>query len=187
MIRWAQQMKDLSEFAAKQFTPFSVSGTMKLAEENAPASQLALPFLGIVPAKKALTMTPAETLAADIMQKTLPAGARTRLQADHSALLRSLAQDMRSVPGAKPKLDPQVAAQLRPGDEQALVSMLTLTPLQYQVHKMSAEDAVRVWRLATPAEREALREQVLVKLAKSPTLEAGKRTAMLKEVLNPTK
>ena len=42
------------------------------------------------------------------------------------------------------------------GDEQALTSMLNTTPLQYQVGKMEPQNAMRVWRLATAAERQQL-------------------------------
>lgn len=177
---WAKQMGELSAYAAKQFTPFSIVGTMKLAEEKSPTAQLVLPFFGIVPAKKALTMTPAETLASDIIRSSLPAGSRTQEQADHSQLLKTIARDMRNVPGAK--LDPSVVGQLKAGDEARLVSMLTLKPLQYQIQKMSAEDAVRVWRLANAQERELLQQQVALKLANSKTLDPVKRSALLKEV-----
>jgi hypothetical protein len=51
-----------------------------------------------------------------------------------------------------------------------LVSMLTLKPLQYQVGKMTADDAMRVWRVASPTEQDMLQEQLLMKLANSKTL-----------------
>lgn len=174
----AKQLKDLSLFALKQFEPFSISRTMKLAEAKSPTAQLVLPFFGIVPAKRALTMTPAETLAGEIIRSSLPVGARTQEQADHSQMLKKIVQDMRNVPGAK--VD---TSQLRTGDEKTLVSMLTLKPLQYQVHKMSPEDAMRVWRLANAEERGLLQQQVALKLANSKTLDPVKRTAMLNELV----
>lgn len=176
------QMKDLGLFSVKQFTPFSISGTMKLAEAESPASQMVLPFFGIVPAKRALTMTPAETLAADIIQQQLPVGARTRESADHSALLRQLAQDLRKVPGAKLDAQDPRLAQLKPGEEKQLVSMLTMKPLQYQIHKMTPADAMRVWRLANADERQLLQVQIVTKVANSKTLDPKLLSAYLAEL-----
>jgi uncharacterized membrane protein len=179
-----KQMGELGAFAAKQFTPFSVSGTMKLAEEKSPVAQLVLPFFGIVPAKKALTMTPAETLAADIISSQMEIGGRTREAFDHSQALKSIIRDMRNAPGAK--MDPEAAAQLRPGDERTLMSMFTLSPLQYQVSRMEhPEDALRVWRLANDQERELLRHQVALKIVNSKTLDPAKKSAFLREMLSP--
>jgi hypothetical protein len=101
-----KRMADLTTFAARQFTPFSLSGTMKLAEEKAPLSHLVLPFFGIVPAKKALTMTPAETAAADIARAGMPIGGRTQEQFEHSKLLKTIVRDLRTNPPAGVKLDP---------------------------------------------------------------------------------
>ncbi|HYG34296.1 MAG TPA: hypothetical protein VEC99_05905, partial [Clostridia bacterium] len=180
----ATQIKDLTLFAGKQFTPFSITGTMKLAEEQAPTAQLVLPFFGVVPAKKALTMTPAETVAADIIKASLPVGARTKEQWDHSLLLKTIVQDIKKNPPLGVKLDEAIkAGQLRPGDEQRIVSMLTLKPLQYQVQKMSPEDAMRVWRLANPAERQLLQQQIMSKVANSKKLDPTMMKAYLEELV----
>lgn len=179
---WAKQMGELAAYAGKQFVPFSIAGTMKLAEARSPTAQLVLPFFGIVPAKKALTMTPAETLASDIVRASLPVGARTQEQADHSEMLRTIVRDMKSgIPGA---VD---ASKLRPGDEQTIIGRLQYSPLQYQVHKMPPADAMRVWRLANAQERQMLQQQIALKLAQSKTLEPELRAAMLRELLNPTR
>lgn len=179
----SKQMAELSQFALKQFTPFSVSGTLKLADDQAPVSQLVLPFVGIVPAKKALLMTPAETLAADITRNSTELGGRTRAQFDHARVLKTIAQDVRRNGTRSQVLDQAVAAgQLRPGDERALVSMLNTTPLEYQVGKMSPDDAMRVWRLGNAQERAQLQPQVARRVANSKVIADERRTAFLEEL-----
>jgi hypothetical protein len=180
----SKQMADLSAFVLKQFTPFSVSGTMKLAEDQAPIAQFVLPFMGVVPAKKALLMSPAETLSADITRASMAGGGRTREQFDHSQALKTIVQDIRKNGTGGAKLTEALAAgQLRAGDEKALTSMLNTTPLQYQVGRMAPGDAMRVWRLAAPAEREQLKALLGRKLANTKVLDPAKRTAYLQELL----
>jgi hypothetical protein len=179
-----KQAADLGKFALKQFTPFSISGTMKLAEDQSPIAQLVFPFVGVVPAKKALTMTPAETLAADITRASLPVGARTREAFDHSQVLKSIVQDLRKNGDQGAQLANALAAgQLRPGDAKTVVSMLTTTPLQYQVGKMSPQDGMRVWRLASQQEREQISLKLLHHVTTSKVLDAETRSAYLQELV----
>lgn len=179
-----KQLAELSQFALKQFTPFSVSGTLKLAEDQAPIAQLVLPFVGVVPAKKALLMTPAETLAADITRAGTAIGGRTRDQFDHSQMLKTIVQDIRrsGVPGSTALSQAMAAGKLRSTDAQNLVSMLNTSPLEYQVSKMSPEDAMRVWRLANDAERHILQARIAQRLANSKVIEGEKRSAYLQEL-----
>jgi hypothetical protein len=178
-----KQLAELSQFALKQFTPFSVSGTLKLAEDQAPLAQLVLPFIGVVPAKKALLMSPAETLAADITRNSTAIGGRTRAQFDHSQMLKTIVQDIRRNGTGSAALSQAVSAgQLRSTDAQNLASMLNTTPLEYQVGKMSPEDAMRVWRLASDAERQVLQSRIAQRLANSKVIEEEKRSAYLQEL-----
>jgi hypothetical protein len=180
----SKQMAELSQFAAKQFTPFSVSGTMKLAEDQAPIAQLVLPFIGVVPAKKALLMSPAETLAADITRDSMDVGGRTREQFNHSQVLKSIVQDIRRNGEQGLVLPKSVAAgQVRPDDVTTITSMLNTTPLQYQVGRMSPENAMRVWRLANAAERQQLGDRVAAKVANSKVLDPAKQSAYLQELV----
>jgi hypothetical protein len=178
-----KQLAELSQFALKQFTPFSVSGTLKLAEDQAPLAQLVLPFIGVVPAKKALLMSPAETLAADITRNSTAIGGRTRAQFDHSQMLKTIVQDIRRNGMGSAALSQAVSAgKLRSTDAQNLASMLNTTPLEYQVGKMSPEDAMRVWRLASDAERQVLQSRIAQRLANSKVIEEEKRSAYLQEL-----
>nr|WP_294577618.1 hypothetical protein [uncultured Rhodopila sp.] len=178
-----QQAADLAKFAAKQFVPFSVSGAMKMRDEAAPASQMVLPFFGIVPAKRSLTMTPAQTLAGEIAQAGMPVGGRTRAGFDHSVLLRTIVQDLRQNGQGGAKLPAALAdGQVKPSDVSTITSMLNVTPFQYQVGRMPVADAMRVWRVANPDERAELRGTIQLKVARAKTLEPGKAGAYLQEL-----
>jgi hypothetical protein len=102
-------------------------------------------------------------------------------------LLRSLAADIRVNRPRGVKLDAAIASgPVRPGDEERIVSMLMLKPLQYQVGKMTADDAMRVWRVASPAEQDMLQEQLLMKLANSKTLAPELVAKYLQQVATKT-
>ena len=177
-----KQAGELAAFVAKQFVPFSISGTARLADEKSPVAQLVLPFFGIVPAKKALTMTPAENLAAEIARAGMPIGGRTTEAFEHGRLVRQLAQDMRRDPAAGAQAFTANIGKLRPGDEKTVQSMLTMTPLQYQVHKMPASDAMRVWRVANPQEKALLGEQLQMKVANARSLDPERQSAYMLEL-----
>lgn len=170
-----RQAWDLVKFAARSAIPFSVSGAQKLHEDpGAGATEWVLPFFGVVPAKRVLTMTPAEALASDIMAASMPVGSRTREQFERSKLIKQLAQEIKQdrAAGEAHTREAAQSGAIRVDDiSSRIIPRLTLTPMQYQIRVMKPEDAMRVWDLANPSERAELRDQVLLKLARSKTLD----------------
>ena len=163
---WRQQA-DKAIFAAKSATPFAVTSTMRLNESNPTLMQQVLPFFGFVPAKAALTMSPAQALAAELMGNMLPRGARTQEAANHAKLVAELVRDMKA---QDPKWSDNIGGiglhdgQLTPRDLGTALTRLPLTPMQFQVKKLSAEDAMKVWDLASDPERAQLLPILLPKI-----------------------
>ena len=141
---------------AKQFIPFSVSGTLKLREDAAPLHKQLMPFFGFTPVPKRLSYSPAQELAAEIMANAMPSGPRTREQYDRSKLIAEMA--------AKIKVGGDIDVPINPAWSALLIDRLEYTPLQHQVHHFSAAAAMRVWRVANEQERASLRAIITAKL-----------------------
>ncbi len=180
-----KQGSELAEWASKEMVPFSVGGAMKLRETDTNAWKEVAPFFGITPAPARLTMTPAQELAAEISAASMPKEPRPQESYDRSQLLKQVVRDIKA--GQQRK----AVAELRGGLDkgilneaaaQTLVERLRYTPLQFQVHNMTAEAAMRVWRVANDSEREDMRPIVRSKIANSMSLSLEQKTVMLREM-----
>lgn len=163
---WKQQA-DKAAFVARSATPFAVTSTMRLNESNPTLMQQVLPFFGFVPAKAALTMSPAQALAAELMGNMLPRGARTQEAAEHSKLVAELVRDMKEAdPGWTDNLGGigLQGGKLTSRDFDTALKRLPLNPFQFQIKRLSAEDAMKVWDLANPQERAQILPYLTVKI-----------------------
>jgi hypothetical protein len=126
-------------------------------------------------------MTPAESLSAEITQNNLPRGARTVDQFNHSQMVSQIVRDIRSNPatGVSNYISATQSGQIRPADDKHIISLLTMKPLEYQVSRMSATDAMRVWDLANSQEGEMLHDRIVNKVSNSKTLSAENKTNYL--------
>ena len=128
-----------------------------------------LPFIGIVPAKRELTMTPAQLRAAEIIQSMQPVGARTAEQFEKSKQAKELVRELKTDPlkGREALRDAFAARQVTPEEAGRIFRSTTMTPLQYQVWKMGADDAMRVWDLADRAERAEIAALIQLKVIRA--------------------
>jgi hypothetical protein len=173
----AQKIWADAKFMGAQGKPFFLTGMAKMAESGTPLEQRTAAFFGFMPASRQSAMTPAESLAADIMQDMMPQGARTPDQAQRSQLTAQLVKDLRT---GKINDEGVLVERLRGAGattraaQTVLAKRVTWTPLEYQVSKMSVEQAMRVWDLAS--------EQEKVQLASCTTLnESGGESPVLLE------
>jgi hypothetical protein len=180
-----QQMKDRGMFLGKEFTPFSVSGAMKLAEDAAPLHKQILPFFGIVPAPQRNVMSPAETFFAEAMAEQMPQRAMPREAFDRSKLLREIVADIKSgrQPEARAKFQDGITRGLLNADSvQTMIERLKYSPLQFQAAHVDSETAMRGWRMATPAERAQLLPVVASKVGNSKSVPDETKRAWLEEL-----
>jgi len=180
-----QKAYDSLKYALGAAKPFSITGAQKISDDNGSPAQFALPFFGFVTAKKAITMSPAETKAAEIMQDMMPQGSRTRAQFEHSQMVKQLITDIRRDPalGSQNLALAQSTNGVSASDMSRIESSLTLTPLQYQVHKMNLDNAMKIWDLANSDERNQLKYQIAEKISNSKTIDSSTKTLYLKAVL----
>jgi hypothetical protein len=154
------------KFMAGQGRPFFLTGMEKMAESGAPVEQQAAAFFGFMPASRQATMSAAEQASADLMQAQMPQGARTREAADHAALVGQVVRDLRrGTINSKGELETRLVAagDHRRAQETDVLKRAMWSPMQYQVSRLPLADALRVWKLATPAEQEKLAEIMLAK------------------------
>lgn len=180
----SEQLWEEAQFLGKSALPFSVSGYNKLGETDTPELQRLLPFIGIVPAKKSLTMTPAESRAAEIMQALMPAGSRTKEQFEKSQFKGKLLRDIQANE-ADGRQKIQLAVQggaVTPQEAQQILGRKDMTPLQYQVKKMPSDKAMQVWDLANDSEKDSLRALLRIKVAGSSTIKPDQKKAWLEVI-----
>jgi hypothetical protein len=114
--------------------------------------------------------------------------AQTAEEANHGKLFAQLMRDMKD---ADPSWQTSLTAslqtgQLRATDVPRLLQSLPLNPLQYQVKKLEAEPAMKVWDLANAAERQQIRTILIQKIATSKTLSPQQRVDYIR-VMNAVK
>ena len=160
---WKQTLQ-LSQFLAKSFIPFSVTGTMKLQESGAGPGEMALPFIGIVPAKKVLTETPAEARAEELYAGTLPQGSRTQDQTDHAHLLNQIKSQMRMDPAKGTQLLAQNAGQLHTLDFNSIFKDNGVPQIILHTKQLTIDQGMSVFDMATDLERQQLAPVLLQKL-----------------------
>jgi hypothetical protein len=180
-----KQLQDEAGYIGKTAIPFSVSGYNKLGEEGAPELQKLLPFIGIVPAKKSITMTAAEAKASEIIQAIMPAGARSKEQFEKSQMKSKLLKNIQqNTEDGLAQIQKAVESGIiRPQDARQIFGRRTLTPLEYQVKRMPADKAMEVWDLASPQERNSLKVIIIPKVAGSTVLAPEKKKSYL-DLLN---
>lgn len=172
-----KRLMDEAGYAAKSYAPFSVTGAMKMHENNASAAKIALPMIGVTPAPSYIDQTAAEKTASAIEAANQPQGARTQQEFDKSRLrgqITNLATKIKDLPDDSPERDAAreeirktlseavkagtVTAQEVPKIMQHARENIGLTPLQrmFKSPEMSLSNATRIWGQANNAERKQL-------------------------------
>lgn len=149
-----------ARYLAGSSQPFSTTAAQKLKESNMPAEAAwILPWVGVVPASRAVTMTRAEAKAAEVMQNLLPRGARTREQTQHAQAVAEVVRDVRM---GRINNEGQFVQRVRAAGVKDKAELTRIkervrwTPLQYQVAKMPLAPAMDVFDLGTEAEKTSL-------------------------------
>jgi hypothetical protein len=171
------QTGDVLKYAASQFKPFAVAGMQKLQEEGAPPWKFWAPYIGITPVPQRMTMSPAQELASEIMAGFMPSAPRTREDMEESQLLKTLVDDLRRGQSDPSRAEHarkfisenagRLAETLTPERMVVLAKHVGYSPLQFQVHMMPAEYALKVWKVASPQERLLLAPILASKLSRT--------------------
>ncbi len=164
-----KRIMDRVKYVGGQFIPFGVQGYQKLDEEGAPLSKKVLPFIGITQAPGSVSMTKAEQVAQDLMRERMPVGSRTQAEADRTKAKTDLVREMKA---GKPGAADRARAMVQAGtlDREDLKSMLKRSkesPLVAHIEHLDADDALRVWAVASEQERKDIRQQMIMKITRA--------------------
>lgn len=80
-----KQGTQAGEYIAKSFVPFWIRGEQHTFQRGGGVAWRALPYVGVMPAPRSITDTPAESLAHGLLLDQIPQGPRTRAQAARAA------------------------------------------------------------------------------------------------------
>jgi hypothetical protein len=81
---WQTQAKEIGEYVAKGFLPYSLNNQSKLAESDSGAGQRAANFIGVTTAPSDVTRSTFQAFLADISHGKAPKGAKSAADAAHS-------------------------------------------------------------------------------------------------------
>lgn len=160
----AEQAKAVGKYTAEQFIPFSVRNYLREKDLGQPTSSAAEQFVGVRPAPADLDKSPAERLAVELAREHMPLGSRTKEQAarhDEENKIRRLAR----ASNAGDEVRKAIAEGLiTPAEARKTVKEAKLDSLSRAFRPMPMDQALQVWKAATPEERKKLRPLLLHKI-----------------------
>jgi hypothetical protein len=154
-----ETIADLAKFGIKQFTPFWVRGTARGMEREEGFGQLAAPLVGVMPAPRHVSRSAAESLMDTYLTAHRSQGARTQEQAERGDLRRGIIRDMRlgRTAEAQAKLQTAISqGKLSQTDRAYIHKESRLNPLVAEFEGLRLDEALKVWDVARPEERELL-------------------------------
>jgi hypothetical protein len=144
---WYKQAEQIGEFVAKGFLPISVTQAQKAKANDAGSGRLAASFFGVTNAPASVTRSPFQAFVAEKAIESMPRGARTQEQAEHSERMRAAEDAMRR--GGDPEF-----GDLSEKDQQRARKAAQVNVPELRFHHLSIVDKLHAYDLATPAERE---------------------------------
>lgn len=140
---WGEQVKQVAHYLTQGITPYTVTQAQKA---QTPAAATASVF-GITKAPASVSETPFQEFVADKMRANTPQAARTQIQADKSRAIAQAKSDIRN--GVETDLSEFTDKEVKRIQKEAQV----LEP-EVRFHRLSADDKVIAYGLASPEERE---------------------------------
>lgn len=179
-----KQLGDVGKFIAKQGEPFGVRGVTQMLQEGQGARSF-LPLVGLNPARRNVTETPAEQQAEELLSQRMPTGPRTTEQAARSQRDVEFADALRN---HEPDVYRRIQAAIHGGQlSQADIDNIRErekfpTQLQHAVARLDAHDAMRVWAEASDDEKRRLMGTMMSKIRASKTLTLDERRAYMRQL-----
>lgn len=153
-------------YVVKQFEPFWIRGEQKESERRSGTLEKALPLIGVTPAPKEMNQSPAYTLAAEINRERMPSSPITEQQSERRIARSQSVQALRQGDASVMQKALQ-SGQLQPSDVRSLQEKASLPPLVAQVRNLPLEQAERVFKIATPQEKQQLLPMMVAKRGRS--------------------
>jgi hypothetical protein len=187
-----QKALDAAKYVGKQFVPFSIRNATDASASNLSTADKVLPFVGVTRAPKWLSQTPAEQLASELAGSgyhepmTHETAERVRTRSALVGGLRSKDPAIKNAAAGK-LAEGFASGTLRDGDVRTMADRMEKGDLYNTVKGLDARNAMKVYRVMTPEEREANAELVAGKIVNSRSLSDEERLAMARELIASTK
>ncbi len=177
------KLADRAKFLASEAQPFSIQNVEKNAETNAPLDEQAGNFVGLTPAPKRFTESPAHELAGQILQDQFGGGSITREQRNRFTLRNQIISQARS--GDRSGADKKMMDAVGSGS-------LTTADREYYQKELAEKDSfagriakiqspsklVVVYEAMTPDERKKYGGQVETKIRNSRSLTNNEKSEL---------
>lgn len=154
-----QQAKDIAEYIGKNFLPFGIRGVQQERERGSSRAKQVLPLIGITPAPRRLNQTAAQELMAEFAEAERPIGTRTKEQAEKAKLKAESVRAIRR--GDQAGIDRMKAAEasgtLSATEVRNIRERAAAIPVAHAFKGLTLDQALKVWEVATPKEKEVLR------------------------------
>jgi hypothetical protein len=151
--------------------PFSISSMKAMREKGETGDKQAMAFFGFTKAPYYITKSEAEIMASEILAEGMSNKPRTKEEAERSSLLKQYVTEYRRAAkaGSKERGDEVIAkfdtalkeGKLKEKDIDKFINRVQKEPFEAVFGKLSLEDALKVWKVATPQEK-ATAAQVLI-------------------------
>lgn len=152
------QMKELAEYGLHAIEPFGVRNYERDVQMRNPTFDKMQRFVGVVPAPAAIEKSKAERLASELAQEHIPAGSRTHGEAQRRDAEQTIARLAKAGKDyADQARDYVQSGILTAKDAHAAALRSQVAPLLRTARSLPLDDLLRVWKVATPEERDELR------------------------------
>lgn len=149
------QVGQVGGHLAGSLLPFSIKGYKNLSENQVGTLRKSLAFLGMNPAPRYISQSPAEKLAESYAAAHRPIGGQSPEQFESSVQKHQLVEQIQH--GQTPNFSKAISTGvIKPGDVKQIYARAGMTPLQYQVQHMPLADAQKIYAISNPAEKAQL-------------------------------
>lgn len=183
-----RQLAQEAEAMAARFLPLGVRTAVAQRERGQSIGQAAQNFIGITPAPRDVLRSRAERRMAELLARRGAGGSLTPEQAEHSAELRTLRNNVRD--GRTPPADAlrSLAEQYASGavtrvQARRVVRDASMSGAEAQFKRLTLEEALEVYQIGTPEERRAWRPFLHAKVLNAQR--SGHAVALPTSVLQP--
>lgn len=159
-----QQFQQLATYGIEQATPFAIRNYQQQKQQGGTSAKDALSFIGLTPAPKEMVRSEAQNLLYDMLgrRRTGATGPEDKSNRDTR---RQLASDMRSGTLSSQSVGDAIAENaVTVRQLKQMAKNVGMQPMALAFKQLTAEEAARVWNVATPDERRIFRDIYIKKV-----------------------
>jgi hypothetical protein len=162
------QGADLARYGISQYVPFWMRGIQRQMRTDTDPREYIAPLVGIMPAPSYFNKTKAELLMSDYISEHQMIGGRTKEQTEKADLIRTITRKFvtnKPDEGATLIREATDKGKLSARDIRQITTNVQTPPTIRAFKRLSPEEAIRVWAVATDAEKVAMRPVMETKRA----------------------